>query len=272
MAEYRTLKGKVKSVNRQNSGFTLVEDPDTWLNYSKQGDAASVKRDAKRGDTVEVRVNETGWIQSLTIVESAAPPANNGQGGGSNSGGGDTWRSRDPKESLHIGRQVALKSAVELMGFMQTIEPTTEALNARLDLIELAATRFAKFVNLPYSQAVAGAPGGPAAAQQPQTPSGSSQSSGTGSASSQAQGDNVTQIVYCQRDGKPIKGVRFQDNTTWTAEELVNAGRELCGEALCSQHFFAERDDPEKKAARAAAVASAHGVQQGVTETSSATA
>jgi hypothetical protein len=264
MADYRTIKGTVKSVNKANSGFTLVEEPDVWLNYSKQGDAAKVKRDAQRGDVVEVRVNDSNWIQSLTI-EQAAPrqQASSGSSGAAAApGAGSGWQSRDPNESKHIGRQVALKSAVELMGYLPTIEPTIEALDARIDLLLRAADRFSVFVNAPLDAALAARTAG----QQPQTAQTSSQSAGAGSASSMAQRDNVTSIVYCQRDGKPVKGVRFQDGTTWTADELVSQGKALCGETLCSTHYFEERDNPEKQKARAAAVAAAHGVTQGVPE------
>jgi hypothetical protein len=277
VAEYRTLKGKVKSVNKQNSGFTLEDDPQTWLNYSKQGDGAKVARDAQRGDVVEVSVNDNNWVQSLKIVDSAGRQSSNGSGARPGGVPG-TWSPapRDPRDSLHIGRQSALKAAVEFCGFMPAIEPTLDAARERAEIVIAVATEFSKFVNVPLAYVVdeqgnVRAPGTAAAAPAPQqstsAPQAVSAAAQSGNGASGQAPSNVSHITYCQRDGQPIKGVRFRDDTTWTAEMLVQAGKDLCGEALCSRHFFEERDDPAKIEARKQAAIAKVGeiVQTGVT-------
>lgn len=259
MAEWQKIAGKVKSVNRANTGFTLEEDPERWLNYSKQGDAGKIPHDAARGDTVEVWINETGWIQKLSIVSKANPaPQGSGSGSGSSSGGGGSdWRARPAEESLSIGRQSALRSAVEFCGYLPQIEPSEEAIRERAKLVIIAATEFAKFVNEPIvRKMITGSPSGAPGSQTTTGPSSNGQASS--SAPEQAPAlPGGSSTVFCSQDGKPIGHAPWSGGEIWPPDKMVETSKAEFGEPLCQKHYL------ERRKAKAAEAAKEAGIQAG---------
>ena len=281
MADWITLTDTVKAVNQKNSGFTLNENPQTWLNYSQHKPIADKPN---RGDRVEVVVNENNWIQSVKIIARGAPQAGqsgpNGRApagterpaaGGSVAGAGSAEGYRRPiEESLSIGRSASIKAAVEFAGYMPTIDPTIEAATERAKLIVEVAKVFAQFVNEPVVRAQnarSGRPaGGATTGSGAPTPSGSSASNGTAQAPPSEPAAPSEPIapgtVFCARDGKPIEtGISFAGGQEWDRAKMIDYTRETYGEPLCANHFQAELRKQNETAGQAAQAA---GVSKGM--------